>query len=291
MAAEVKRIISGHVDFTAVCREHTIPLLTTDQRQLVDIDLILYSLPSLAPITPDQQLIGGQDFRLYFNDLNVTEALKQQLNLLVSAVPVLLVRQLYLAAANRYVQYASALGGGSGASDLAFAQQYAALDDWDHKFDTLGDRRIGASGNLHPLSFIYRFIPIRPVRLSDVWTAHRNNNAALPEKLGDIENLHITFSEGPPPSFENFEPKTFLPAGRLIYQLELAYTNPLEPALKQIASRLRLLAQELETLRVHYLDPMASDLQTLRNDFEQNANTVTQELDRLRLTVEQIAGP
>lgn len=293
MSAEVKRIISGHIDFSALCREYTIPLSTSDQRQLVEIELILYSLPAIAPLVDSHQLTGGEDFRLYINELNVTEALKQQLNLLASAIPPALIRQLYLKGVDRYLQYANAFSPtyDSGVADLAFAQQYAALNDWDRKFDTLGSRQIGWSGNLHPLSYIYRFIPIRPISLSEVWTTYRNGNATLPEKLGDIENLKITFSEGGAPAYEVFDPKSFWPSGRLVYQLEMAYRNPLEPALKQIASRLRHLAQELETLRVNYLDPMSGDLQILRNDLDQNSSAVAQELDRLRSTVEQIAEP
>ena len=291
MSLEVKRILAGHIDFSALSRELSVPVSTTDQRQLVDIELILYSQPSLHPLVQSQQFTGGEDFRLYLNEHDVTAALKSEINRLVSALPLTLVRSTYMRGVTQYIQFASAFDyiAPNVAHDATFAQQYAQMNDWDKKFDTLGDRHVGWSGNLHPLNFLYRFIPIRGISLADVWRTHLLAiGGNLPETLRDFDALQVTFAEGPAPSFVAIDTTNFWPAGRLYYQLELAHANPLGPTLKEIASKLRGLTYELETLRVNYLDPMSGQVQTLRTDLINHTDATRAALERLTQTVNNI---
>jgi hypothetical protein len=267
-----------------------VPISTTDQRQLVGIELMLYSQPSLQPLIASQQFIGGEDFRLYLNEYDVTAALKSELNRLVSALPSTIVRSTYLRGVTQYIQFASAFNSIAPniAHDTTFAQNYAQLNDWDRKFDKLGDRHVGWSGNLHPLNFLYRFIPVQGISLENVWHAHRTATGGnLPETLRDFAALQVTFAEGPAPSFAAID-ANFWPAGRLYYQLELAHANPLGPTLKQFASSLRLLTQELEGLRVNYLDPMSGQVQTLHTDLINHTDATRQALERLTQTVNNI---
>lgn len=294
MPAEVKRIYSGHVDFSGLLREFSIPIIDSDQRSLVDIELTFYTLPTLAPLVERFSLTGGQDFRFYLNEYDVTNALKHELSELIAAIPGNAVKEAYLSGALAYLSFIRSFGTHDAeiADDEEFARSYAETEDWPSKFTSLGDLQVGWSGNLHPISFIYRFIPIRPVSMADVWARHRESvGGGLPTSLNDFSQIAITISQGPAPSFEPFDPSAYTPAGRLVYQLECAYRNPLEPRLRELASRLRNLSELLENMRVNYLDPLKSDIETVEEEVTQNSNATRESIERLRETVSNISGP
>lgn len=292
MGAEVRRVHSGTIDFSALTREHTVLLGTSDARDLVDGELTLYAEPSLHPLVDSQRLTGGEDFRLYLNEHDVTDALKAELAAALRLVPAHLVRERYLLGVERYLVFARSFSIFSSRleNEEQVAEEYASTEDWGEKLDSLGSRHVGWSGNLHVFSYLYRFIPLRPVSLHDVWSRYRDaSDDGLPETLAELRPLFVTLSEGPAPRYEGVAPSDFLPAGRLNFQLELLHRNPLEPRLSQIASRLRTLAQQLEALRVTYLDPLSTDLQTLEQEFVQHTAATTESLKRVTETVENIA--
>lgn len=61
MPGQVKRVYSGHADFNAVSRDHSIVLVDSDTPTLIDIQLAFYTLPTVAPLQPGQAMIGAKD--------------------------------------------------------------------------------------------------------------------------------------------------------------------------------------------------------------------------------------
>lgn len=292
MSTEVVANKSGCIDFTPYSREGVIP---TDQdriRKLNDIRLTLFSEPTLAPLVDAQRFVGPVDVRLYINEYDVTTYLRESLKEQIRGLPPALVRTQYLAGVQRYLSFVQSFAdpppvGG----DLAIATTYAAMADWGNAFNSLGDRTLGWSGNLHALNFIFRFIPILPISLADVWERYvANAGGNPPETLSEFERLVITLSQGMAPSQGAIDPAV-IPGGRLHYRLSYLYPNPLEPRLRAIAMELRQLSQIILALQTNYLDGLSAGLHTVEANFVAHTNATTAALQNLRNTVDQIAGP
>ncbi|MFN3649290.1 MAG: hypothetical protein ACK47B_06880 [Armatimonadota bacterium] len=292
MGTEVTKVYTGAVEFNSWARDHTVLMYSDDPTQLLDVALSFYSLPSTHPLTPSQALIGGEDFRVYANNLDVTTAVLAELQDMVKAADKSRLRSEYLQGARSYIRYLQALGTHvqQTAGDQAFAETLAMTSDWPVHFSRLGDRTYGWSGNLHPFSFLYRTIQIPPILLSKVWVRYRSANPMpLPQTLAELPLRSISFSCGPAPSFEHFDPSTFNPGGVLVYALEAAYVNPLEEPLQDILRQLDQLARGLETVRTEYLEVALTSIEQIERDLKALQSSTVTRLEQLTQAVEHIA--
>src|SRR6266566_4805185 len=191
MAAPVIRTISGEIDFGTYLREHSIPINTADQKSLIDINLSFYTLPGYYDWRSGRELLGCEDIRMYISGENVTSSLKEQLKLIVSAIPTNIIHDAYLAGAQSYITFVKQLGLYSAeiAKDEQFVQAYASDADWVSKFINLGDRNVGWMGNLHPLSFLFRYIPSAPISLKAVWQSYQEKSGKRARFLADVTPL------------------------------------------------------------------------------------------------------
>lgn len=292
MSAEIVAHKSGSVDFSPYSREATVPTEQDQIRKVTDIRLTLSTEPSLAPLIDTQRFVGPIDVRLYLNEHNVTEYLREGLKDQIRGLPPALVRSQYLNGVQRYIDFVQSFAdpppvGG----DFATATAYASMSDWGDAFNNLGDRTLGWSGNLHVLNYIYRFIPILPISLAEVWDRYvATTGGTLPASLSEFEQLSITFSEGTAPS-QGAINTALIPGGRLHYRLSYYYPNPLEPRLRAIAAELRHLSETILALQENYLDELAAGLHTVESNFVAHTNATTTALEDLKNTVDHIAGP
>lgn len=292
MPAPVKRTLSGEIDFSAYLREQSVAIATVDQGSLIDISCSFFTLPSFYEWKTGRELLGCEDVRLYISGSDVTSALKAEIQRLISVIPPDVVSKAYLTGANSYIDYVSKFGAylADFGRDKQFATTYAADPDWAKKFSTLGDRKAGFMGNLHALSFLFRFIPLPPISLQAVWDGFNAKQGKPSSGLAILSPLVVTFSQGPAPSYEAFDPAQFTPAGRLVYQLELSLKNPLEGALKEVSSRLTDISMQLEVIRTKYMDPNLTQIATVAEDLRLGNKTLADGLDTLKKTVDQIKG-
>ncbi|NIY81946.1 hypothetical protein [Vibrio hepatarius] len=291
MSAEVRAVMSGSIEFSALNRELVLPFDITRVSELTDVELQFYSAPSVMPLINSAQLTGGEDFRLYVNEHNVTASLIQELVISLDENTHDTLKMGYLKGAKAYISLGKAMNLPEDQldSDWAFAQAYAEDDNWAAKLTKLGDRSIGWSGNLHCLNYLYRFMPIKPMSLQAIWKRHVNTfNINEPEEISSLPNLVLTFSEGGAPSFDIFDPTETLPSGRLVYQVESLHKNPLEPRLRQIASRLKTISRQMELQRVDYLTPIKTNTETAVHDIELGNEDSKKSLDRLTEAVKKI---
>jgi hypothetical protein len=292
MPAEVKRIYSGHADFNAVSREYTVALIESDTQTLIDVEMTLYTLPTVAPLQPGQAMIGGADYRFYFNDIDVTGALIKRLQVLAAALPKEKLKTQYLAGVAAYLRLMKALKTFDEEikGDQDKANQIAGAVDWAGNFARLGDRAFGWSGNLHPLSFLYRSIQFPPLSLSDLWNTHRqlSGDNALPTTLSAVPLRSITFGQGPSARVQDFDATQHILGGRLVYQLEFAYVNPLREPLLAIQRRMKDLARDIETMRTLYLEPTLAKAEQARDDVTRLEQSLRERLEQLTDTVKQI---
>lgn len=292
MSTEIVTNTSGCIDFTPYSREGLIP---TDQdriRKLSDVRLSLFSEPTVAPLLDSQRFVGPIDVRLYINEHDVSTYLREALKEQIRGLPPALVRTQYLAGVQRYLAFVQNFPDPPPVNDdFATATAYAAMEDWGNAFNSLGDRTLGWSGNLHALNFIFRYIPILPISLAGVWDKYvASAGGNPPEALSEFDRLVVTLSQGTAPSQGAID-TAVTPGGRLHYRLSYFYPNPLEPRLGAIAMELRQLSQNVLALQQNYLDGLSAGLHTVEANFVAHTNATTTALQNLRNTVEQIAGP
>lgn len=294
MAYEITKIYTGHVDFNPWCREYRLAVSPFEREGLQDILLTFYASPNVDPWNPSYEFLGGEDYRIYVNEHDVTSALVTELQHHVAAIPPQSLRDSYEAGARAYLRFLHNLDTESKygqiiAKDEQFIQQYVADPDWPRKFAKLGDRSVGWAGNLHPINFLFAYITVPQLSLQSIWSRFVGSaGKPLPARLADFSPLVITYSQGPAPSFSDVLPSKFIPAGRVVYSCECVYTNPLEPKLREISLRLRSVASYVEGLRTGYLTPIQSDVKVIGDDVRNGNVTVSETLDRLRKVVENI---
>lgn len=291
MTYEVQRIIAGAVDFSAVTRENACLIPIDQTRDIVDLRLIWHTHPSIHPLTNSFLLTGCRDPRLYINQYDVTQVFAAELRALLSALPEETIRKGYTEGATAYLRLMHTLGTHDTEikDDAAFLEAYVAEGNWSAKLSTLANPKAGWSGNLHLASYLYRFIPIPPVSLARVWAAYAQQNGQSAITLAALGSVRVTFSHGPAPSFATFE-RTDIPTGRVVFQLEGYFTNPLESPIRDILFRLKRLNQDLESMRVTYLQPLTEQMSHVDADFRSGQAALQKALDQLTATVTQIAS-
>lgn len=291
MGTEIKRIYSGHVDFTALSRESSIAVNAADSPELLDVALTFYTLPTVAPLTPSAGLIGGENYRFFLNEHDVTQSVVATLQTLISAIPRAQIASQYLTGATDYLHLIRSLRirETETAGDEAAARAFSESPNWPALVAKMGDRQMGWSGNLHPICFIYRYIELPPISLNTVWERHRRSNPALAATLAQLPLRIMTFGQGPSPREGSFDASASTLGGRLVYQLEAQYENPLKKPLELILKRLKELNQEVESLRVQYLEPSLTKIEQIDQDVDKLENSVSTRLQQLIDTVNHIA--
>ena len=298
MSTNVVHNKSGVVDFSPYCREIVVPTDQDKIRKLTDIHLTFFCKPTVSPLTDSQRFLGPVDIRLYINEYDVTEYLRELLAEEIRALPPVLVRTQYLKGVEKYLAFVQSYADPPPVTDdLDTATQYANMTDWGDAFQTLGlpDRTpqnaLGWGGNLHAVNYIYQFIPILPISLGDVWDSFASDTGGnLPESLADFEQLVITTSQGPAPSIETID-TGLIPGGQLHYRLSYGFLNPLAPRLRNIAMELRQLSLTVLALQENYLDELTAGLHTVESNFTAHTAATTTALEELKDTVDNIAEP
>lgn len=270
MSAEVRELITGNIEFSGLERERVVVLDSERLSELVDVNLQLYSGPAVAPLLRTMSLSGGEDFRLYLNSHNVTEQLVDVIREKVQSTPDEVMEDGYRKGVEAYFRLFKRLQFDEEVyeRDSKLVDEVIASSEWEGQFEKLGDRSIGWSGNLHCFNFLYKFISISSISLNSVWSKYQRTMGADPTLLSDEKSLTITFSQGPAPFLEDFDPKSFVPSGRLEYSIELLHKNPLEPILKRISENLRRVEKKLEQQRVSYLTPIKSTVEVTKEDIK-----------------------
>lgn len=292
MATDVYRTLAGEAHFTPWYREREVLFHDIAISDLKEIEFRFHIGATIQPPNVGSAFVGAEDIRLYVNEHDVTPDVIAEVQRLVAKVPVDEIKRNYLECVQNYLRFIEAFGTHNEqvAGDWEFAQNYAESGMWPDKFTSLGDRTIGWSGNLHPLNFLHKLLPTA-LSLSAIWRSYvQRTGLQLPTKLSQLSSLLLTFSSGPCPTFDAIDPG-FVPGGVLRYQFDLATENPLKESLRQIASRIRTLQRSLESVRLNYLDPLQADVQNIETEVTNGNTSLGQALDRLRTTVENIAGP
>ena len=291
MSVEIRTTLHGNIDFSPLNRELLIPIDISRISDLVDIELQLYCSPTVIPLTESASLTGGEDFRFYVNEHNVTNALIKELAKSLMENDHDSLKRAYLNGATAYINYSKAIKPFDEHldSDWEYAQTYAEDENWAAKFVSLGDRNVGWSGNLHCLNFLYRFIPLSPISVQAVWRRHLvSSSITQPDELSKLSHLVCSFSQGGAPSFDSFDPTQTIPGGRLVYQMELLHKNPLEQRLRETVVKLDNIGKRLESQRVDYLTPIKTCVETAAKDILLGNRETKGSLDQLTKAVSEI---
>lgn len=283
MSAEMQHIIAGQIDFSAYTRELA---LVPDSQGLLDLHLRMYSLPNAVVLTAG--LGGGEDYRVYVSGRNVTRYVVQEYQRLAAAMPRDVFERQYLAGVDAYLRYATHVNQNlNGPEERAKAESLLTERTPVEMFATLGDRSVGWGGNLHAMSFAYRFISLEPISLASVWEAYVRDQPNEPPTLADLRPFVVLLSQGPAPSYEPPNIGHFM-LGRLVYSLTGVYRNPLEPRLTEIAGRLRTLSKTVDSLRTTYLQTIVTDLEHVSAEVNQGQAGLQQAVGRIERAVDQI---
>jgi hypothetical protein len=237
-------------------------------------------------------MVGGEDYRFYINKLDITTAVKQVIQNKIALIPQSVLKQQYLEGVHSYFQLLKALDvfNNETKSDPETAQLIANTKDWPGQFSTLGDRQKGWSGNLHPLNFLYRFIKMPPLSLREIWSTYRAKpeNSSLPVDFTLLPIDSITITEGPWAFLENYDATTFIPGGRLVFQMKIIYENPLKEPLNRILKSLNTLKEETDRIRLYYLEPSLASIEQTGQDVTHMEKSINERLRQLTDTVNQI---
>jgi hypothetical protein len=279
MPSPVVRNLTFDFAANALRRELRIPIYTTRQATLIDIKVVFRCEPSLS-LTAPGDFRSATDLRIYIGDQNVTASFIQELKSLLLAAGI-------DSSAGKYLDAAVTFGKFSKQLDLG-AQGFSHTDEQSlrtalstgiflDKLNLLGDGTM-----FHPVNFLYTSIPLQPISLARVWDAHQHlQGLANVKLLAELAPMVLTISQGPSPSIEVWDAKAVVPAGQTHVNLELSLKNPIDEALVEVANRLDLLGQQLETVRVDYLSPTASTVDVLGHDLHIGNDALKDNIDAL----------
>lgn len=293
MTTDVRTINENAIDFNVVNREIIVPVDSSRLSELNDIRIQLYSSPSVHPIVASALLSNGEDFRLYVNEHNLTHYYVAQIQTNLSMIDHEVIKKQYLTGALAYIKLLPYIQLSEEAilAEKSKAEAIAQDENWDLKFSKFGDINTGRSGNLHLCNFVYKYITMEPISLAEVWREYRLNQEGgetLPERLKDFEQINLTFSQGPSPTYEDEMPDAGFPTGRLSYIVEQLHTNPLEQPLRQINFQLKGLKKLVENNRINYLMPIKATVETTQDDVKVSMAEQGTRIERLIHSVKSI---
>lgn len=275
------------INFTPLNREVQFPIQKSKNFQIKDIHLSLYTKPSLDPMISSYGLISPNDIRLYINDFNVSHLLFEEIIFNLKKLDKEYLIQAYKKGAEDYLKFASHFEHDQNklTKDKELLEKYHNNIDWINDITSIGERRFGGgSGNMHPLSFLYRYIKVDTISLKNILTKNDIEFDTFFEK----DSLILTFSTGPAPSQEEINPQVDITNGKLFVGITTEVINPLEKRLKQILSSLKVITRAIDTLRQEYLTPIYSLAKTNEQELKTSNKATKDTLEKINSNVSNI---
>ena len=278
--------ISKTYDFSGLNREAHLFFPALGQNKINDLKFSFYIRPSYILASGPQHLGGGENYHFYFNGTDITPGIKKCLIRHLTAVDKSKLKEQYLMGAKSYYDYVMYFGvyNEQYKDEFEVAKQYINTIDIAKTLEELGSRKVGISGNLHILNFMYRFISIPCLSMVDVC-----KEAGLDfEQMIKNRDLVIQMSQGPSPTLFANEIGSYIPAGSLEFHLNVQTVNPLEKPLKDIFTRLTELQKQLDGQRTTYLNPLYDVTNKIEKDLAMSSDRILLELKQIETNINNI---
>jgi len=259
------KTFGNFIDFSTVNNEIFQTVETS--ADYFDTLLSFYCHPSVHPLVSDQIFIGVEDIRFYVNKVDLSKQVKAELTLLLKQADGEKLRNQYREGVNQYLKYIKPF---TSIINLDIDRERAILDsilkkDVTSWMEKLGDRKMGWSGNLHVINYIYKTIDLPPLSLNSILTRYSADKSKA-ISLQQLDSITYTFSEGPASFTGTVNAGPIVLRGRLNFSLEVYFENPVYEELLIIKRSIEAISKNLEGQRVDYLNPIKDDLVSLEND-------------------------
>lgn len=280
-------IINKAFDFSGLNREATLFLPIGNLNSVTDLVFTFYTRPSYILASSPQNLGGGENFHFYLNGKDITVGIKKGLVKNLKLIDKDKLEQQYLQGAKTYCDYVTAFESyrDQYKNEFENAKNYIKGIDIEKTFEQIGSRKMGISGNLHIINFIYRFIEIKALSMDEV-LADSGLSTAINYKKGN--SIVIQVSQGPSPTLVGFDPSEYIPAGSIELNLNVQTVNPLEKPLKDIFNRLTQLQMQLENQRVNYLNPLYDVTAKIDTDLNLSSERILKELTQIETNISNL---
>jgi len=279
-------IINRTFDFSPLYREVTILVSLKSLSIFKDVEFTFHTRPSYLLSSSAQNFGGAEDLNFYINGFNTTEGLKKVLISRLKKMSKEKLTEQYLNGAKTYCNYINSFDflQEQYKNEYEVAKSFISNIDISSAFEKIGNRKIGISGNLHFVNYLYRYIEIEPISFSEIIS----ESGISIDEVYKKNNLIIQISQGLSPTMNGFDPKNYIPAGSIELNLFVRTENPLEKPLKDIFSRLTLLQKQLEMQRTNYLNPLSDTTTKVENDLKLASNRILKELSQITENINEI---
>ncbi len=228
------RTTSFDLRFGPLNFEHRVALPPHQRELLEDVLMEIRGHPT----TDSERIMGPDDIRLYFEDVDITAAYVEELKSVIDLQDQDLLRSQYANALDKWIELARALGaayGGDAEADAVRAEELKAVEPLSGLMDRLGNHDAGYSGYLHLFNFLHADCNVPPVSIRKVIT--RYNDAAGTEVLNSQDLRVLTLSSGPCRLFEDgWTPSAV--GGTIYFRADLRYHNELVDRIAALEERL-----------------------------------------------------
>jgi hypothetical protein len=249
------RTTSFELRFGPLNFEHRVTL-PRHQRELLED--VLFELRG-HPTTDSERLKGPNDIRLYFEDVDVTEAYLEELRSLLDLQNQDDLAAAYAKALDNWISMARKLGaayGGDPEADAERAEELKAIRPISSLMDKLGSVNAGYSGYLHLFNFLYSDVDVPPVSARKVIT--RYNTAAGSEVVNSANLRVLTISSGSCRLFDDaWEPSHV--GGTVMFRADMRYHNELADRIADIEQRLEELEEFIDEQLQAILEALGPD--------------------------------
>jgi hypothetical protein len=272
-------VLEGELRFGALCYEHIIGVPEYRREHIHDIRIAIHGNPT--------QKRCVQDVHFYLNEYDLTEALKtcfrKEIDMANKTGDL---SKGYAERLEDWIELEKKLVQETPPEQFDFysgcqttiskeedkRDEFLKLDPLSANLDTLGDTSAGWNGNLHIFNYIYKYLPLNPVSLNDVWGTYLEIEQNFPEQTpkhwSQIRSVSFVVSAGarmagnafwePPglyiPLSGNvpWQPYNEPPTGDVNYHFEMLYHDPLVDEVNQLRTDLedlaKLVKDRLETI-------------------------------------------
>lgn len=249
------RTTSFELRFGPLNFEHRVTL-PQHQRELMED--VLFELRG-HPTTDSERLKGPDNIRLYFEEVDVTEAYLDELRALLDLQDQNDLATSYARVLDNWISMARKMGaayGGDPETDAERAEELKAVRPISSLMDKLGSVSAGYAGYLHLFNFLYSSVDVPPVSARKVIT--RYNKAAGSEVLNSASLRVLTISSGSCRLFdEDWEPSHV--GGTVMFRADMRYHNELLDRIVDIEQRLEELEEFVEDQLQSILESLGPD--------------------------------
>jgi hypothetical protein len=271
---------TGHIDFSDYSREATLLL---PSEQALDVELRLHGLPNAIVLTELPTAVD--DVRVYLNGTDITAGVRSVATRHLSGLGASELKAQYLNGVRGRARLLGRIAPIAQHADLVSqAESYAAAWSMPALLSSLGTRSVGWRGNAHVFNYLYDAIVLPPISLREAWKYQSGIDGSEP----DLANITLTISHGPAASLTDAPISGVPPLGRVAYTVTVVRRDPIGPVLREVAGRVRALAQQVDTIRTTYLNPLTAEFETLRGEVTISTAGLREALNRLKATVDQI---